>query len=250
MDEQMTDYVPGGFSLIPEGEYTARVQATLDETKKEPKRLMVVFQFTVAEGDSEGKKVFDRTVIEDNKVGAQICRGRLEDLGYTWPDALIDVEGILDDMTSNPPLVVIQVTHETSTGTDDRTYTNARIRIIDVLENTAAPSTPTETAPAQAENEDPNLAGLLALCGSYQLDYISDDMNTEQIVEALKAQSAAFKEEDLQPDELTMLESVAVDLIERKKVVTPEKVATPARKIAPKTPAKQAPKVKGRGTGR
>lgn len=241
MDEQMADYTPGGFSLLPEGEYSARVQATLDETKKEPKRLMVTWAFTVSEGDSEGRKVFDRTIIEDNQIGAQICRGRLEDLGYEWPTELADLEDLLETITANPPAVTIRVTHESSKGKDGKDYTNARVRITDVLESTAPPAE--ETQETETTPDDPNLAGLLALCGSYQLAYITDDMDTATVVQTLKDNGATFKEEDLQPEELAVLEAVDSELIERP---APK---PPARKLAP-PPAKKAPvkaPVKGKG---
>jgi hypothetical protein len=225
MDEQMKDYVPGGFSILPEGEYSARVQATLDSTKKPPSRLMVTWAFTVAEGDKMGRKVFDRTIIEDNKVGAQICRGRLEDLGHKWPVKVALLESVLETITANPPLVSVQVSHEKSKGDDGKEYTNARIRIIDVMD--VQPGE--ETIPISSQTiEDPTLSGLLALCGSYQLEYVTDDMDVEAIKIALKEKQVTFKEEDLQPEELAVLESVDPEFIERKAA------PVPVRKVAPK----------------
>lgn len=248
MDEQMADYTPGGFSLLPEGEYSARVQATLDETKKEPKRLMVTWAFTVSEGNSEGRKVFDRTIIEDNQIGAQICRGRIEDLGYVWPEDITELEDLLETITANPPCVAIRVTHDNSKGKDGKDYTNARVRITDVLESTAPPAEETGEAEAEAptEESDPNLVGLLALCGSYQLAYITDDMDIETIVQTLKDNGATFKQDDLQPEELAVLESVDESLIERPES---EPVKPPARKLAPPSAKKLAVKapVKSKG---
>jgi hypothetical protein len=220
MTQQMDDYTPGGFSLLPEGEYTFRVQATLDETKKEPPRIMVVWKFTVAEGDAVGKSVFDRTIIEDNKTGAQICRGRLEDLGHEWPEEIVKLESLLEAVTANPPLVEGRVTHESSTGKDGTKYTNARIRITNVLDGIPGGDTVTPSEPQEAET-DSNLSGLLAICGSYQLDYIDDSMDSSAIIAALKENGATFKAEDLQPDELAVLEAVDATLIEKPKPVTP-----------------------------
>ena len=240
MDEQMADYTPGGFSLIPEGEYTCRVQATLDETKKDPKRLMVVWSFTVAEGNAMGKKVFDRTIIQDNKVGAQICRGRVEDLGYDWPEKVVDLEKVLEVITGNPPLVEIRVTHSASKGKDGKDYTNTNVRILDVLDGQPDDQAQAEMVEAeQVTNDDPNLPGLLALCGSYQLSYIDDSMNVAAIVAALRENGATFKEEDLQPEELTLLEEVNAEFIERKPVPPPAPARRVTQKSAPaKTPIK------------
>src|SRR5271169_3219010 len=94
--EQLSDYKPGGsFAALPDDDYTMKVTATLDETKKLPARLTIVWQFTVAEGTLEGRQVWDRTIIEDNKIGLQIARGRVESLGYEWPeDELTNLEAI------------------------------------------------------------------------------------------------------------------------------------------------------------
>jgi hypothetical protein len=227
MDQQMDDYTPGGFSLLPEGEYTFRVQATLDETKKEPKRLMVVWKFTVAEGDALGKSLFDRTIIEDNKVGAQICRGRLEDLGHEWPEEITKLESLLEAVTANPPLVEGRVTHENSTGKDGTKYTNARIRLTNVLEGIPGGDAVESMDEPQEAETDSNLSGLLAICDSYQLDYIDDSMDISAIVAALKENGATFKAEDLRPDELAVLEAVDATLIEKPK-------PTPARKVVGK----------------
>ena len=244
MDEQMADYTPGGFSLIPEGEYTCRVQATLDETKKDPKRLMVVWSFTVAdEGNAMGKKVLDRTIIQDNKVGAQICRGRVEDLGYDWPEKVVDLEKVLEVITGNPPLVEIRVTHSASKGKDGKDYTNTNVRILDVLDGQPG-GQPDDQAQAemveaeQVTNDDPNLPGLLALCGSYQLSYIDDSMDVAAIVAALQENGATFKEEDLQPEELALLEEVNAEFIERKSVPPPRPHVVLLKKLRAKTSVK------------
>jgi len=231
MEEQMKDYVPGGFSILPEGEYSVRVQATLDATKKLPSRLMVTWAFTIAEGNKTGRKVFDRTIIEDNKVGSQICRGRIEDLGHEWPLRVIDIEPLLETITANPPLVSIQVTHSNSKGDDGKDYTNAHVRIVDVLDALpGAENIGVKVIQGMSQTvEDPTLSGLLALCGSYQLSYITDDMDLESIKAALKENKVTFKEEDLQPDEMAVLEAVDSDFIERKPAPVP-----PVRKVVHK----------------
>jgi hypothetical protein len=267
-DEQMADYVPGGFSLLAEGEYRARVQAGLGETKAKaanngepakPSKLLVMWTFTVAEGEKTGRKVIDRNILEggkdDGKTAKQICRGRLEDLGYQWPEGnLPALETELETLSATPPLVDIRVTHETSSGNDGKQYTNARIRIIDVIEGgpglatedaVAAPVAEAE-ATAEAPEVDPNLAGLLALCGSYQIPYITDDMDTAAIVAALQSNAATFKEEDLQPEEMAVLEAVEPSLIEKKPVLAPapvRKVAAAPKPVAAVKPAAVAPKL-------
>lgn len=250
MEEQMTDYVPGGFTLLAEGEYQARMEAKLDILKGKSgaaDRLMVVWKYTVAEGDKMGKNVIEKNILEggkDNgKTAKQICRGHVEDLGHAWPDKMVGLEAVLLEISQAPPLVEIRVTHEDSTDKDGKKYTNARVRLLDVLEGGAMVPDDSNTASADtgADNdvqEDPNLAPLLALCGSYQLTYIDDSMDVNTIVENLHANEATFKEEDLQPEELEVLEAVDASFIERKKV-TP-----PARRMA--TPPPKAAAVKGK----
>lgn len=253
--EQMEDYVPGGFSLLPEGEYAFRVQAILDETKKEPKRLMVTWQFTVAEGDSEGKKLFDRTIIEDNKTGLQICRGRVEDLGFEWPVSIVNIEAVLEEISANPPLVQARVTHEKSTNKETgKEYVNARIRVMDILETSApapAEETPAEETPMDPEEtpteQDPDQVALLALCGSFGFADANDGMTSGEIVEALKAADVKFPQKDLQPEELELLERVADELIEKPVAPPARRTVTPQKPQArPQAPSKKAPAVSHR----
>jgi hypothetical protein len=253
VDEQMTDYVPGGFSLVPEGEYSFRVQATLDETKKEPKRLTVTWQFTVAEGDNEGQKVFNRTIIEDNKVGLQICRGRVEDLGYEWPEKVVDLEALLEEISANPPLVRGRVTHEESRNAESgKEYTNARIRILDVLETSGqADAQPTDSdaggTPEEAQ-ESPDRAAMLALCGSFGFLEVNDEMTVGEIVKALKSADVRFPEKDLQPEELELLERVEAELVERPVAPPPRQLRTPPKpQTRTQAPSKRAEATSHRG---
>ncbi len=54
---------------IPEGNYLAELkEATVGNTKKEPKRPMVLWIFTIAEGKYEGTDIWYRTVLQDNTL--------------------------------------------------------------------------------------------------------------------------------------------------------------------------------------
>jgi len=248
VNEQMEDYVPGGFTLLPPGEYEAHVQASLGETKNDPQRLLVAWVFTVAEGEKQGRKITDRTIIEDNKVGLQICRGRIEDLGREWPEKIAYLENVLRDISADAPLVKIRVTHENSTGKDGKAYVNGRVRIIDVGSSTpeatpeADANVDTSTAaPENVEGDpvgDPVRDGLLTLCNSYQLDYVKDDMDAEAIITALTDNGASFRQEDLNAEELELLDNAAPDLVERP--AAPEPPAPPKRTMAAKPAAKPA----------
>ena len=239
--EQMEDYTPGGFTLLPEGEYQARMQPALGETKN-PSRLTVFWTFTVAEGDRVGKKVIERNILEggvdDGKTAKQICRGHIEDLGFQWPAAMEGLEDVLSQINSAPPLVTIQVSHKTSEGkgkNEGKTFTNANVRLIDVLETggNLSASADADPTPVAVSDDDPNHSRLLALCASYQLDYVTDDMDGDAILAALKENGAKFKEEDLQPEELELLEGLDASRIEWKpKPVAKRTVATvPAKKV-------------------
>jgi hypothetical protein len=246
--EQMEDYTPGRFTLLPEGEYQARVHPSLGETKN-PTRLTVFWTFTVTEGDRIGKEVIERNIIEggadDGKTAKQICRGHIEDLGFQWPEEMEGLEEVLGKISSNPPLVTIQVTHKTSEGkgkNEGKTFTNANVRLIDVLETSGNLSAPTDESPAPilVESDDLNHSRLLALCGAYQLDYITDDMDVPAIVAALKENDVKFKETDLYPEEQELLETVDASLIEWK-----PKPLISKRTVA-SAPAKAKPPIKGR----
>jgi hypothetical protein len=249
VDEQMTDYTPGGFILLAEGEYDARVTPKLTETKNDPKRLQVEWTFVVAEGEKTGKKVVDRTIIEGGekaKVSLQICRGRIEDLGFEWPERIVNIESVVDEIAKAAPLVRIRVTHEKSTGKDGKEYENARVRITDVIggETDTAPAATDEAPVADdtpADDVDPNLSGLLTLCNSYQLDYITDDMDIDTIVAALTDNSASFREADLNADELAIMDTVAPDLVERAEP-EPEPEPEPPKRTMAKPTAKPASK--------
>jgi hypothetical protein len=245
MNEQQADYVPGARGVPPEGEFNCRVQVALDEIG-EAKYLCANWVFTVAEGETEGRKIYDRNIIDEDpkfKVSAQILRGRIEDLGYEWPEKIEDLEAVLEEISAAPPLVVVRNKNKTSKGRDGNEYTNAQPRIIDVLESSGpnfGAAAEAEAAPeATAAAEDPELTGLLALCGSYGLQYIDDSMSKDEIVAKLHSEGATFKPADLQPEEKELLEAIDATLIEKKAPPPPPRrtVSTPAKK--PAAPAKK-----------
>lgn len=246
VDEQMRDYIPGGFTLLPPGEYEARAQAALGETRSDPKRLQVMWTFTVAEGEKIGRKVFDFNILEggkdDGKTAKSICRGRIEDMGYEWPEKIVGLESVLTQITNDTPLVKIRVTHEENTGKKDgKKYINARVRVIDVGSTPdETPPDDTATAPDVPPSDDPTLDALLLLCNSYQLLYIKDDMDVDSIVTALRDNGASFRAEDLNADETGVLETVAEDLIVKPEPPKPKRTLAqaPAKTTKPATKAR------------
>lgn len=273
--EQCSDYTPGGtYAALPDDTYNFRVTATLDETKenkakKLPARLVVIWKFTVSEGDYEGRSVFDRTIIEGNKVGLHICRDRIESLGYEWPEEdLEQLEDILDDVVSRAPLI----TAKTKTK-DDGEYVNTRINIIEVLEPFGVEETvdaegeveetepepepeqikkkaslskkkaepepepePEEVEEAEAEEVAETLQALLDFCAAQGIDGVTEENTVEEIVTAFtdETDGVQFKADELTEEEIELLteigaESCILKPAPAKKAVT-KKAAAPAKK--------------------
>jgi hypothetical protein len=115
MKEQQADYTPGGRKVITDGEYNFRVKAVIDEwpakdadgeNEAKPARLYIGFQFTVDDdGDNLGRSAYVNCGLEE-KVGSQIGRGIIEDLGYEWPEEdMSQLETICENITERAPLV-------------------------------------------------------------------------------------------------------------------------------------------------
>ena len=240
--KQMEGYTPGGFQAIPDGDYTMRITATLDETKKAPARLQVAWCFTVAEGDNEGTQGWDRTILEDNKVGLQICRQRIEMLGYEWPeDDLASLQDIIEEITNQAPNASVRVKSK-----PDGEYTNTNYRILEVFGSNDQPAqteeetTGEETVAEETVDEvaaDDNQQALLDFCAAQGINGITSDMTVEEIVDGLKEGGITFKKEELSEEELALLEAIeAADLVE-----------APAKKtLAKKAPVAKAPLKKGK----
>jgi hypothetical protein len=260
--QQMKDYTPGGFAILPEGEYQCRVEAKLGITKN-PDRLTVFWTYTVTEGDRTGKKAIERNILEggsdDGKTAKQICRGHIEDLGFEWPERMEGVEEILDQINTQPPLVTIQVTHSTSEGkgkNEGKTFTNANVRLIDVLEssgnlgNSENKPEETEDSDGSDDSDEADRQALLNLCGSYGSVLgceIDDSMTTVEMLATLHEAGSLFKRKDLNKEtgELDLIERLDSSLIEED--APPPLTRTMAKKPTAASPAKgKAAPTKGR----
>lgn len=247
--KQMEGYTPGGFQAIPDGDYTMRITATIDETKKPPARLLVSWCFTVAEGDNEGTQGWDRTILEDNKVGLQICRQRIEMLGYEWPeDDLASLQDIIEEITNQAPNASVRVKSK-----PDGEYTNTNYRILEVFGSDDQPAQAEEEAPVEEEVAetvdevavDDNQQALLDFCAAQGIDGITSDMTVEEIVGGLKEGGITFKKEELSEEELALLEAIeAADLVEApaKKTLAKKAPPAPVKKPIAKAPLKKGKK--------
>ena len=221
MSEQMADYAHGQrFSVLPEGNYQFRVKVALDETRKLPKRLMAVWCFVVDSGDQVGQQIWENTILEDNKVGAQICRDHVEDLGYEWPtDDLSKLEKVFEDISTSNPLIDANIAHRESEGK----YTNYIITINEVLELPGGAETDTieETEPPVQEEEE-NLnhkQTMLDFCASHGISGVTDDASLEEIIDALKTtEGIKFKEGELTDEEKEFLDLFDLGTLIEKKV--------------------------------
>ena len=211
--KQMTDYVPGGnFATIPDGEYNCRVKVTLDETKKAPPRLTMVWCFVVDEGDFIGKQVWNRTIIEDNKVGLHIARDIVEQLGYEWPEEnlalLVDV---VEDITSRGPKV--RVNFKTKT---DGEYTNTNVRVKEVFDfpkdlpvNEVVP----DSEPVVEEKDNETLGKVLDFCASQGIDGVDSSMSVQDIVQGLVEAKLTFKSDTLTDEETALLIEIGAEAL-------------------------------------
>jgi hypothetical protein len=254
-EEAAQDYKPGGnFTPIPDDDYLFKVKATLDETQKDPKRIQVTWCFVVAEGEYEGRQVWDRTIIEDNKVGMNICHSRIDDLGYQWPEKIVDLEPIIEDIMSRCPSVTARVrSKENKEG-----YMNTRIFIREVHDlptgEVAAPAeeTPEESTAAEQEavaESQPDNQALLDFCASQGLEGMTTEMTNDEIIAGLVEGGVEFSLPTLTQEEIDLLEANGgTDLIRRKAPVSVKKPAAIVKKATPAPEKKpvSAPAKKGK----
>ena len=233
MEGYQEGYTPGGFVPLPDGEYNFRVKAIIDEWKPNaekglPARLYIGFQFIVDEGEQQGKTVYNNCGIED-KTGAQICRGIIEDLGYDWPgDDLSVIEDVITDITERSPLV----TGITKSKVNDAGYTNTKVRLTEVHELAGA----VESVESEVEEESEAFVNsdkqdLLDFAASQGIDGFTDEHELSDMVEALKEAGldpiptgSLTNEEKSLLDRLGLLEAlvekVAKVMIPAKKAIT------------------------------
>jgi hypothetical protein len=241
VDEANSDYSPGGnFAPIPDDDYLAKVKCTLDETKKAPARLQVTWIFVIAEGELEGRQVYDRTIIEDNKVGMQICRQRVEELGYQWPepDQFENLEAIVENITERAPSITIR-TKTSQSETNGKKYDNTRVYIREVHEvpeqteeesqgEETAESDKTEDQETPVGNDPETLhAALLDFCASQGLDGVSEDMGTKEIIDGMVEGQLTFLGPTLTQEEVDMLTAAGgAGMIQWKTAAVKKPVAT------------------------
>lgn len=257
--KQMANYTPGGFSVVPDDTYQARVRAVVETTKTPPQRLKVSWGFTVAEGDFSGRQVWDGTIIQDNETGLSICRGRVEVFGYEWPeDDLALLADICEQITAAAPLVTIKLKNVEKDG-----YNNPRIRITEVLETIDVPEqqpaddAQPEQAPEEAAPETPADAGvpdaqaLLDFCAAQGIDGVTSDMSSDDIITALKDNKFTFNRTELTEEEAALLTALdAAELIIEPEPVKPRKTLAkaapapaPATRTAAPTPSAKTTRV-------
>jgi hypothetical protein len=258
MEELQEGYVPGGNSQqIPDDDYSLRVKATINETSKAPARIQISFCFVVAEGEYEGVQVWNNCIIEDNKTGAQIARGVIEDLGYTWPaDELELLEDIVNDITERSPLIEATVrTKENAQG-----YMNSKIKINNVLElpegseggevqTNEGPAGEETPGPDAGEKKDLQKQALLDLAASLGIDGFTAENELADMIEALKACDLKYPKENFTEEELGLVTALDIaNLVEEPKKVAVKPVvlkkATPPS--APATASKTVTKPAGK----
>jgi hypothetical protein len=249
------NYRPGFGQPIPDDDYIFQVKATLDYTKKDPKRLQVIWVFVVTEGDFMGRQVWDWTIIEDNEVGLNICHSRVDDLGYQWPEkeviaseGLVFLEPIIEDITNRCPRVTARVRTKTQKGKDDveRERTSLYIREChDMPEGQPAATRDAEAEQAEASSaaeEAPDNQALLDFCASQGLEGMTTDMTNEQIIQGLKEGGVTFTLATLTQEEVDLLESNGgEDLLIRKVTPPPAKKAAIIKKPAAPAPTTKKP---------
>ncbi len=163
----MEDYRPSG-EAVPEGIYFARQDAVLKPSSSD--RMMIARTFTVAEGDQTGRNVWDNLVIEDNPTGLQIARRWIErhenpETGepYEWPEDLVDLEDIVNEIAEAGFLVKISVKRTPNRdGTDFFTNVNVN-KVLEADEGEPTETEPTETEPETETTDDAGDVGEIDL---------------------------------------------------------------------------------------
>lgn len=255
--KQMANYTPGGFAAIPDNTYECIVKAVMDHTKKDPVRMMISWCFIVNDGDYIGRQVWDRTIVEDNEVGLNICRSRIEALGFEWPeDDLPTLVDMVEMITEQQPVVTARITTKEKDG-----YTNTNIRIKDVVKGIEIDeSAVTSNAEEQVEqeqaqeqeaedtpaDEDPGTQQkqeLLDFCAAQGIEGITEDLEVSDIINALRDNKFTFAQDTLSESEIELLNTLdASDLIEVPAPKVTKALTKPALKAAAKPTAKSSVK--------
>jgi hypothetical protein len=253
MKKQMEDYKPGGGGgePLPTGLYTVKVRPVMTEARSS-KKIMISWTFVVSDGELTGRKVFDNTVLEGNegpgsvnKVGSQICRNRIEDLGETWPENnLLQLQQVIDKINKAEPEILVDVRQNAA---DDQGRINHKIYF---RANAAAPESPSapEEVPSGVD-ASASTNPMLDICTRLGVNGITDDMTETDIVDSLRSSTITFKRSELTDGEVDTLNTFdAADLIEEDVPADPEPPRAPLsrQKAAPAAPARRAPPAKAK----
>ena len=82
----------------PDGDYEVKIiSAILEQAKKEPHRLQVLWTMNIIEGDLEGREIQHRSGLEGSEECLDYFQGELETLELELPDNIGDVGDTLQD---------------------------------------------------------------------------------------------------------------------------------------------------------
>jgi len=148
VQDMAKNFTGNPFATLPDDTYNFRVSAALKEAKASG-AVRVAWQFTVDDGEQQGKSAFDGNNL-DNQIGINILRYRIEALGYTWPEDISEIEEILNDIVSTNPLI-----SATCKSVEKDGFTNYKIEILEVLENgSGTDDSGTDDAPTMTDDDD------------------------------------------------------------------------------------------------
>ena len=212
MEQVQQEYKPCmGFEPLQDGEYNIIFRPEMKMTKSE--KLMVTWIIIIADGDHEGRKIFENTVLEGNdgpasvnQAGSHICRRFVEACGKTWPEKLIQLKQVLAEIDSEENVVAISL--RMKPGSETAQYPSYYI-------NPKASSESVDTSPApevEAIQQELALRPLLDFCTKHGIDGVFDTDTDEELVQKLK-DGGAFKEDEIEAEEVEMLRSFDPELI-------------------------------------
>jgi hypothetical protein len=257
MAQQMEDYDPnrgqGNFDPLPDDTYSVKVKPVLQLSKPPANKLMVAWTFIVADGNFEGRQIFDNTTLQGNEgvdsvhqAGSHICRMRLEALGKSWPDRNLKMlKRIVDEVNREEPTISVNLRQKQGGNSQ---YTNYNVYF-----QTGDASAPADSGAEDSGAGDPGAdagAGtdarpLIDFCTKHEINGITDDMDDQTIIDSFRASGLTFTAEtEIDADEEELLKSLGgEDLIvpaEPAPAPTPAPRATITKKKAMVTPSSPA----------
>lgn len=216
----MSSYDPeamgGSFSPVPTGEYKMGIVVALD-LSKEHKKLMLIWQFTILEGDFAERKITDRNIVDgSNEIALHIARHRFEDCGIEWPEDFKKIEKSIDLFNEKNIIAECKLTSKPQANNPE--YTDYRIYIKSVVDGEAVENETGEVTEAEAEGLSEDLQTMQDFCSSHDIEIeITNENTIEEVVETLVEAGAKFTMDELTDDEKAFLESVAPALIDKPK---------------------------------